>query len=548
MSFVMFIIIIIIAVFFQYSTLVLPLARIWHDATSRSFHKKVPLMSKKTEGGAPLGVICRDEMGVKFVDMLAEMVALCPTPNKLHDRLAGLSAMHIANGVESSMMGPMGNVLFKVIGEGIGNDFDKKARDAWHWLWDWLTKSMALTLNAAEEPASLVQTSWDVAMENFTEEQLGSMMYDTLFGIAPNLKSLFHRPKQVMAMKFVEMVSTLVSFADDDTHMSEQVTWLGARHVKYGARPHHSPIMSEVLLTVLEQAVGDEWRQDMHDAWTELWDKACGKMMESIKLGEVHGHVVEELWGKLTGKQIEITVGNSIVKYLSKVHPTLIATWSNGYSTWLQEEGEEEAKREKDSETHGMDAMVRTSSSATDPGGEHASGKHEGGGGGGESSPQKGGNTAGKGRFSAPKKSRFNIDFSLRNKKKQVNTQSMVDIKALTGEHTTIEPGEAFGKQIWATLKLIVQHMWEPEVMNERLIVVATRWAKFGLSSSHVSDLGAAIMYALQQYMETPCQSCKMNDWTPEFAGAWGWLWSSVAVSLNKTLTSLEQQDSVTCR
>lgn len=91
------------------------------------------------------------------------------------------------------------------------------------------------------------------------------------------------------------------------------ITWLGFRHVKYGVRPHHIPIMGQVgranagpfsscglfscreqvelqnprsnamgckltrrvspqvLMAVLEKALGNQWTESMANAWTELW-------------------------------------------------------------------------------------------------------------------------------------------------------------------------------------------------------------------------------------------------------------------------------------
>lgn len=39
------------------------------------------------------------------------------------------------------------------------------------------------------------------ALDNLEEEELGGLVYDTVIKTAPNLKSIFNRPRQVMAMK-----------------------------------------------------------------------------------------------------------------------------------------------------------------------------------------------------------------------------------------------------------------------------------------------------------------------------------------------------------
>eukprot|EP00288_Rhodomonas_lens_P020008 CAMPEP_0177690586 /NCGR_PEP_ID=MMETSP0484_2-20121128/847_1 /TAXON_ID=354590 /ORGANISM="Rhodomonas lens, Strain RHODO" /LENGTH=494 /DNA_ID=CAMNT_0019201143 /DNA_START=148 /DNA_END=1629 /DNA_ORIENTATION=+ len=250
----------------------------------------------------PLFTLERNEMGVKFVDMLASMVAVVDCPPKLHEKLEDLSPMHIRKGVQAAYMPQMGAVLFAVLQQGLAAEFTPQCKDAWGWVWTWLSKSMALTLAGAGQHSSLVIMSWDMALDNTNEEELGGMVFDTLIRTAPNFKSIFSRPRQVMAMKFIDMISTIVSFADDPERMKEQVRWLGVRHVKYGAKPHHTQILGQVLINVLEEAVGEEWSSEMEKAWLDLWNTACAAMMEAIKDAEQHGTVVEEVWTNVKKK------------------------------------------------------------------------------------------------------------------------------------------------------------------------------------------------------------------------------------------------------
>ena len=48
-----------------------------------------------------------------------------------------------------------------------------------------------------------------------------------------------------LGCRFVEMISMIVSFSVDKDRMRATVTWLGFRHVRYGVRPHHIPIMGQ---------------------------------------------------------------------------------------------------------------------------------------------------------------------------------------------------------------------------------------------------------------------------------------------------------------
>jgi hypothetical protein len=48
----------------------------------------------------------------------------------------------------------------------------------------------------------------------------------------------------------------------------------------------------------MEQAVGEDWTDEMQEAWQSLWDTACAKMMDVIHEGEQHGPVIEAMWAK----------------------------------------------------------------------------------------------------------------------------------------------------------------------------------------------------------------------------------------------------------
>lgn len=69
----------------------------------------------------------------------------------------------------------------------------------------------------------------------------GSQLGHLFFLAARLMKPCGRRPR------FVEMVSMLVSFSLDKERMRTTVTWLGFRHVRYGVRPHHIPIMGQAM-------------------------------------------------------------------------------------------------------------------------------------------------------------------------------------------------------------------------------------------------------------------------------------------------------------
>lgn len=73
-------------------------------------------------------------------------------------------------------------------------------RAAWEWLWSWLSQSMEQSLEEASNEATILTQSWDMAMDNCPGTEFGELLFDVLFEIAPNMKAIFNKPKQILSV------------------------------------------------------------------------------------------------------------------------------------------------------------------------------------------------------------------------------------------------------------------------------------------------------------------------------------------------------------
>lgn len=89
-------------------------------------------------------------------------------------------------------------------------DYTSEVKAAWEWLWAWLSQVMAQTLEDARNETTVLSHSWDIALDRNTEEELGGLLYDTLFDLAPNLKPVFKKPREVCIMKCVVVFVTFL--------------------------------------------------------------------------------------------------------------------------------------------------------------------------------------------------------------------------------------------------------------------------------------------------------------------------------------------------
>ncbi len=87
---------------------------------------------------------------------------------------------------------------------------------------------------------------------------------------------------QFLSIKYLEMMSTLVSFHGDPARTAEQISWLAFRHIRYNVKPQHAKVMGDAVVETLKRAVGEEWTADMEAAWHELWTKTSDMMIKII--------------------------------------------------------------------------------------------------------------------------------------------------------------------------------------------------------------------------------------------------------------------------
>jgi methyl-accepting chemotaxis protein len=64
---------------------------------------------------------------------------------------------------------------------------------------------------------------------------------------------------------------------------------LGARHVAYGARPEHYPVVAEVLLASMAEVAGEAWT----DAVASAWAGALGLVAEAMLEGAAEAEAAE---------------------------------------------------------------------------------------------------------------------------------------------------------------------------------------------------------------------------------------------------------------
>jgi hemoglobin-like flavoprotein len=138
---------------------------------------------------------------------------------------------------------------------------------------------MTLELDALETSFDLVAPHGDALMDTF---------YAGLFAAAPAVKPLFAGTdlRRQKAMLLAALVLLRKSLRDLDA-LVPKLRALGARHVAYGARPEHYPVVGQVLIGSMAAVAGDSWRPEYERAWATAFAVVAGAMLEGAESAEL---------------------------------------------------------------------------------------------------------------------------------------------------------------------------------------------------------------------------------------------------------------------
>jgi hemoglobin-like flavoprotein len=110
-------------------------------------------------------------------------------------------------------------------------------------------------------------------------DQAAVIFYDRLFEIAPQVKPMFPADMTEQRRKLMAMLAAVVNGLANLESILPAASALAKRHVSYGAKAEHYPIVGAALLWTLEKGLGDGWTPDVADAWTAAYGTLSGFMI-----------------------------------------------------------------------------------------------------------------------------------------------------------------------------------------------------------------------------------------------------------------------------
>ena len=110
-------------------------------------------------------------------------------------------------------------------------------------------------------------------------ETAAVLFYDRLFEIAPQVKAMFPADMTEQRRKLMGMLAAVVNGLGDLNSILPAASALAKRHVGYGAKAEHYPVVGAALLWTLEKGLGNGWTPQVAEAWTTVYGTLSGYMI-----------------------------------------------------------------------------------------------------------------------------------------------------------------------------------------------------------------------------------------------------------------------------
>jgi hemoglobin-like flavoprotein len=110
-------------------------------------------------------------------------------------------------------------------------------------------------------------------------EQAAAIFYDRLFEVAPSVKAMFPADMTEQRKKLMAVLAVVVNGLGNLKSVLPAASALAKRHVSYGAKPEHYPVVGGALLWTLEKGLGEAWTPEIAAAWTAAYGTLSGYMI-----------------------------------------------------------------------------------------------------------------------------------------------------------------------------------------------------------------------------------------------------------------------------
>lgn len=111
-------------------------------------------------------------------------------------------------------------------------------------------------------------------------EEVSERVYSKLFAANPDLRPLFPSDLYSQQEKLVSMLASAVDALENPEAFVETCQDLGRRHIDYGAKAEHYPVVGSLLLEELGAALNPPISEEELELWQRLYSLVAFEMLK----------------------------------------------------------------------------------------------------------------------------------------------------------------------------------------------------------------------------------------------------------------------------
>src|SRR5215467_12555904 len=116
-------------------------------------------------------------------------------------------------------------------------------------------------------------------------EAFVTAFYERLFTDYPQTRAFFASTDlKEQRKKLLGALLLVIQNLRKPAGLTSALKGLGQRHVAYGVRPEHYPIVGAILLETFADFLGDDWTPAYQDAWAQAYEVICAIMLEGANV------------------------------------------------------------------------------------------------------------------------------------------------------------------------------------------------------------------------------------------------------------------------
>lgn len=147
-------------------------------------------------------------------------------------------------------------------------------------------------------PAQLRCLQRSFAQVESQADHFGSIFYERLFVLDPELRKLFRNDIKAQQSKFMKVVAEMVQLhlrALISLPVTAQASaeallpgafWSGKLHAAYGVRAEHFDTMQKALMWAFEQTLGNAFTPEVKEAWEHAYDMLARGLIHGMETWE----------------------------------------------------------------------------------------------------------------------------------------------------------------------------------------------------------------------------------------------------------------------